>query len=70
MGRSTPFRNLGGWDLNSDERVNVLRRKQALMYARWTKAASVSLICKINIHELDCIERGIICKPGLNRSHK
>lgn len=31
---------------------------------RWTKAASVSLICKINIHEFDRLEKGIICKPG------
>jgi malate synthase len=52
-----PFSNLGGWDRHADEGEegetgeNVLGRRQALMYAPWTKAASVSLICKINIHE-------------------
>lgn len=47
----------------------LMREKRAgekvgLNVCEWTKAASVSLICKINIHEFDCLERGIIYKPG------
>ena len=37
-GRSSPFRNSGGWALHYYERRNVLGRRQALMYAPLDKS--------------------------------
>lgn len=63
LGRSKPFRNPRGWDKHADEGETCWGEGRPRCMPEWTKAASVSLICKINIHEFDCLERGIIYKP-------